>query len=198
MDKQNIKAFFDMLAPEWDNGQIIEETKINHILDSAKVKAGCRVLDIACGTGVLFPFYLQRECAEIVGVDISSAMCELAAAKFADIDKITILNCDAAELPKEQFAEHFDCCMIYNAFPHFTDPQKLISCLTPLLKKNGTITIAHSMGKDRINAHHSGEASSVSRGLDAADKTALLFTDNFAIDYILDEEEIYLISAHKK
>jgi len=197
MDKQKIKSFFDMLAPEWDKGQIIEEEKINHILDIAKVKPGCRVLDIACGTGVLFPFYLQRECAEITGVDISSAMCGIAASKFADSKEICIMNCDAADLPKEQFAQYFDCCIIYNAFPHFPSPQQLIADIAPLLKKGGTLTVAHSMGRDSINAHHSGKAASVSRGLEAAAENAALMKEYFTVYHIEDKAEIYIIAGEK-
>lgn len=49
-----------MSAPgEWDAGMVRSDEKIGRILDNAKVTAGSRVLDIACGTGVLIGDYLR-------------------------------------------------------------------------------------------------------------------------------------------
>ena len=36
MNKKDVIEFFDMLAPSWDDGQIIEPEKINAILDFIK------------------------------------------------------------------------------------------------------------------------------------------------------------------
>ena len=57
MNKQDVIEFFDRLAPGWDAGLIRSDSVIAEILDNAGVKAGVDVLDVACGTGVLFPDY---------------------------------------------------------------------------------------------------------------------------------------------
>lgn len=57
MNKKEIAAFFDRMAPEWDANMIKSDEKINFILDAAGVKENSVVLDVACGTGVMFPYY---------------------------------------------------------------------------------------------------------------------------------------------
>ena len=54
MNKKEIAAFFDRMAPEWDANMIKSDEKINFILDAAGVKENSVVLDVACGTGVMF------------------------------------------------------------------------------------------------------------------------------------------------
>ena len=58
MNIKDIITFFDKHAPSWDSGLKINEKIIDEILRIAQIQSGDSVLDIACGTGVLFPFYL--------------------------------------------------------------------------------------------------------------------------------------------
>lgn len=81
IDKKNVVEFFDALAAGWDQDLVVDEDKINGILDAAGIKSGVRVLDVACGTGVLFPFYARRQVKEVLAVDISPEMVKIAAGK---------------------------------------------------------------------------------------------------------------------
>ena len=78
IDKREVIAFFDRCAPAWDAGMVRHEPVIEAILDNAGVGSGMRVLDVACGTGVLFPDYLARG-ASVTGIDISPEMARIAA-----------------------------------------------------------------------------------------------------------------------
>lgn len=60
IDKADVIEFFDRCAPSWDAELIRSDRKINIILDNAGVGEGSRVLDVACGTGVLIPDYIRR------------------------------------------------------------------------------------------------------------------------------------------
>ena len=82
IEKADIIEFFDRRAPSWDAELIRSDRKISIILDNAGVKQGSRVLDVACGTGVLMPDYLSRG-AEVTGIDISPEMIKLAEQKYA-------------------------------------------------------------------------------------------------------------------
>ena len=81
MSKAAVRDYFDRLAPGWDAQLVADSKKIHAILDAAGVKPGARVLDVACGTGVLFPFYLQRGVAGVLAVDLSPAMAAIARSK---------------------------------------------------------------------------------------------------------------------
>ena len=122
MDKDTLISFFDQAAPEWDDRMVADDRKIEFILDRAGICSEQTVLDVACGTGVLFPYYLRRKVRRITGVDISPEMARIAAAK-ADDPRIEVICGDIETLP---VTEPYDCCVIYNAFPHFPDPARLM------------------------------------------------------------------------
>ena len=54
-------------------------------LDLADIRSGVHVLDVACGTGVLFPYYLSRNVASITGVDLSADMISQARKNFNNL-----------------------------------------------------------------------------------------------------------------
>ena len=67
MNKQDVIEFFDRCAPSWDADMIKSDAVIGKILDNAEVEAGQDILDVACGTGVMFPYYLERGAASVLG-----------------------------------------------------------------------------------------------------------------------------------
>ena len=72
IDKKEVIEFFDKCAPGWDACMIRNDDIIQMILDNAGVKKDSRVLDVACGTGVLIPDYLSRDVSAVTAIDISS------------------------------------------------------------------------------------------------------------------------------
>lgn len=173
MDKQEVKKYFDELAPEWDAQLIRSDEKINLILDNTGLKKGeCEdkvVLDVACGTGVLIPDYKERGIKNITAIDISDEMIKIAKEKFPDVNFI----CDDVE--KVTFDKKFDAIVVYNAFPHFPNGSALIEKLSSLLNEGGMLTIAHGMSKKQIDNHHQGSAKKVSNGLISAKILAKIF-----------------------
>ena len=75
---KNVREFFDARAALWDEKMVINEEVIRIILDKAGVEKGKDILDVACGTGVMIPFYLQRDVSSIDGIDISPEMLKIA------------------------------------------------------------------------------------------------------------------------
>ena len=195
MNKNDVIEFFDRCAAQWDADQIPKDAIINRILDNAGIGKDLDVLDVACGTGVLFPFYLERNVRTVTGIDISHEMAKLAAQKHADIENIRVICGDVEET---RFDKQFDSVMVYNAFPHFPDPERLIATLASLLKAGGRLTIAHSASREQIDNHHSGAASKVSNGLMYADELKMLFEPFFDVDILISNQEMYQVSGIKK
>ena len=194
MNKQDVIAFFDRLAPGWDADMIRSDEIIATILDGAEVKPGCRVLDVACGTGVLFPDYLARNVESVTAVDISPEMVRIAREKFPDAN-ITVLCADVEELDPRQA---FDCILVYNAFPHFPDPEKLIAVLSGFLAPGGTLTVAHGMSRAQIDRRHEGPASKVSIGLMHEDQLAAIMEKHLTVTVKLSNDRMYQVTAVKK
>ena len=194
MDKKAVSAFFDSLADSWDDGMIKIQWKIDKILNVAEVKDGKNVLDVACGTGVLIPNYLERNVKKCVAIDISERMIEIAKRKFDKYNNVDFL-CDDAE--QHQFSEKFDCIVIYNAFPHFADREQLFDNLSKCLKPGGRITIAHGMSREDLIKHHSGSAEKVSTILPEAEELTKIMKTFYKIDTIISTDEIYIVSGKK-
>ena len=190
----DIIDFFNKYAPTWDADMIRNDEKIATILDFAGVVAGTTVLDVACGTGVIIPDYLSRGVTKVIGVDISPAMVELAKAKFND-PRVEFLCADVQELT---FKSVFDCALVYNAFPHFSEPKTLLKCLANFVKIDGRVTVAHGMSRDWINNHHGGSASRVSVGLMSAEELASLFELDFTVDVCISNNDMYVVSGTKR
>lgn len=191
MNIHDVIEYFDRLAPGWDAEMIRSDEKINAILDCGGIHPGVRVLDVACGTGVLFPDYIERGVAGVTGVDISPEMVRIASSKLSD-PRITVLCADVQEL---ELAERFDCVMIYNAFPHFPQPEKLLERLAFCLVPGGRLTVAHGMSRAKIDAHHHGSAKDVSIGLMPETELAALMSRWFTVDAIVSDDEKYIVSG---
>jgi len=195
MNKSDVIAFFDSYASRWDSDQIPKDAIINRILDNAGVKEGQDVLDVACGTGVLFPFYLERKVASVTGIDISHEMAKLAAEKHAAYGNIQVICGDVEET---RFGREFDSVMVYNAFPHFPEPERLIATLASVTKVGGRLTVAHSASREQIDDHHKGAASKISNGLMYAEELKELFDPYFQVDVVISNQEMYQVSGIRR
>ena len=190
MNKQDIIAFFDERAHGWDAETVKDQTIITTILDNAGVEKGSRVLDVACGTGVLFEDYLARG-AKVTAVDISPEMVKIAAKKFPQVN---VLCGDVQEAALDGL---FDCIMIYNAFPHFPEPEKLIETLSKKLRPGGTLTVAHGAARATIDRHHEGCASKVSIGLMHEDDLEKLFSKCLTVTIKISNDHMYQVTGRK-
>lgn len=195
MNKNDVIEFFDRCAPTWDADMIKSDAIIGKILDNAEVEANMDILDVACGTGVMFPYYLDRGAASVTGIDISPEMAKIAAGKYAQDPRVQVVCGDVEEA---EFDKKFDRIVVYNAFPHFPNPQKLIKTLAGLLKDGGRLTIAHGASREAIDNHHSGSASKVSNGLMAADSLMGLFEPYFDVEVMISSSRMYQVSGVKR
>ena len=195
MNKQDVIEFFDRCAPSWDADMIKNDVTIGKILDNAEIEAGQDILDVACGTGIMFPYYLDRGVASVTGIDISPEMAKIAEGKFASEPKVRVVCGDVEEV---KFDRKFDRIVVYNAFPHFPKPKRLIKILAGLLKEGGRLTIAHGMSREAIDGHHKGSASKVSNGLMTADSLKKIFDAHFEVEIVISNSRMYQVSGVKR
>ena len=192
MNKDTIKEFFNGFASTWDNEPIADTHIINTILDNANVCENIDVLDIGCGTGVMFPFYMERNTKSITAVDLSPEMVKIAKSKFPQADVI----CGDAE--NIAFDKQFDVIMIYNAFPHFPKAEKVIENLSKAIKDKGRISIAHGMSKKELDEIHKKSAGKVSNALLECEELSMLLSPCFNVDIMISNDKMYQVSGTKK
>ncbi len=191
MDKKDVIEFFDSMAPHWDDNQIRNEDAIKLILDKGDIAKGKRILDVACGTGVLFPDYISLG-AKVTGIDISQKMVKKTKQKFPGIEVI----CGDAE--SYSFEKQFDAVMIYNAFPHFVNPKALFENLSRHLNNRGRLTVAHGMSEEELRECHSGRAKNISLPLPSKEKLAEMMSEFCDVDVMISDERMYMVSGVKK
>ena len=192
MEKKDIITFFDKCAPWWDADMVRHEDLIAAILDNGGIKEGIHVLDVACGTGVLFPDYLSRNVASVTGIDISPEMAKIAREKFPEVKVI------CGDVETAEFSKKFDAIMVYNAFPHFPDPAHLIKVLAGLVKPGGKLSVAHGMSRAQLTSHHAGRASTVSIDLLHEKELAALMEPYFDVDVIISDDRMYQVAGTRR
>ena len=195
MEKKDVIEFFDRCAPTWDAEMVKSDKIINAILDNAEIGPGMDVLDVACGTGVMFPYYLERGAASVTGVDISPKMAQIAGEKYAGNSAVQVICGDVEEI---SFERKFDAVVVYNAFPHFPEPKRLIKTLASLLKEGGRLTVAHGASRETIDNHHHGSASAVSNGLMTAESLKALFAPWLQVEVVISNDRMYQVSGVKR
>ena len=195
MEKKDVIEFFDRCAPTWDAEMIKSDVKIGKILDNAEVGPDMDILDVACGTGVMFDYYLSRGVASVTGIDISPEMAKIAQSKYENEPKVQVICGDVEEYA---FDRKFDRIVVYNAFPHFPYPKRLIKILASLLKEDGRLTVAHGMSREAIDGHHSGSASKVSNGLMSAESLKRIFDAHIDVEVVVSNRHMYQVSGVKR
>jgi len=192
IDINDVIVFFDNIACKWDDMEIKSDSIINRILDNAEVNEGNSVLDVACGTGIMIPYYLERSALSVDAVDISPNMAEIARGKFADKENVSII---CGDVEKCEFDHKFDNIVIYNAFPHFCNPDNLIKCLSGMLNVGGVLTVAHGMSREKIDAHHRNCAHDVSNGLMPAEELAHIFEKYLDVTCTISDDNMYQVAG---
>ena len=187
---KQVRDYFDERASQWDAVCSHDRHKLAAVVTLARVTPGARVLDIACGTGVLFEELLSREPAYVLGVDLSPNMIAAARQKHRD-PRLQTLAADLFDVDETGF----DTAIIYSAYPHFPDKHRLAQKVRAMLAPGGRFLIAHSESRQTINGRHNGSASPISMPLRPARVEAAAWEPLFQIDMVADTPDLYFISG---
>ena len=149
------RAFFDNLAADWDLQYTAEDLeRLSRLIDKLDVQPGMCVLDLGCGTGILFDM-LRRKVGNkglVTGVDISTAMVERAQRNFP-FDNVTVVDADACCLPFQDST--YDMAVSFAAFPHFHEKRQSLSEVDRVLKQGAKYYIIHlASSKELADWHH--------------------------------------------
>ena len=115
----------------------------DRLIDSGEVDEGNRVLDVACGTGIVARRVAARVGVRgsVVGVDINEEMLAVAKQTAADVHpSIEWRQADATDLPFSE--EVFDVVCCQQAFQFFDDPTAALEEMQRVLAPGGRVALS--------------------------------------------------------
>lgn len=187
---ENVKQFFDEIAINYvhDDTSLIDE-----LLDSMYFSTCKRILDLACGKGIISKKLADRNNGEVIALDLSSEMIRLAKEKVDD-PRVTFINQDYYDFNSEPF----DAIVCFDAFPHFLDVEGFVEKTDKLLKDDGLLVIAHDIGRNKLNTHHKQQAMGISRKLKTPEEEMIPFLKYFKPIELTESENYYKLIMVKK
>jgi demethylmenaquinone methyltransferase/2-methoxy-6-polyprenyl-1,4-benzoquinol methylase len=136
---------FDAIAPTYDllNGVLsfgIDRLWRRRLIRSLGEIRGCRILDVACGSGDLLVAFSSQQVRTMAGADIAVAMLGRAASRMAQSSVPCLLVAGAAEALPFQDAT-FDIATVAFGFRNFEDPAAGLRELYRVLRRGGRLRI---------------------------------------------------------
>ncbi len=141
MSETVVRQQYDQIANFYDKrwNSYIHKT-LSFLKTWADIPPEAAVLDVACGTGEFERLLLcENPTQQIIGVDISEKMLQIAQAKCSDYPNVSFFLASASALP---FAStSFDIVVSANSFHYFENPNFALAEMKRLLKPNGQLVI---------------------------------------------------------
>jgi ubiquinone/menaquinone biosynthesis C-methylase UbiE len=192
------RDFFDAIATEWeeDLGNSPDSDDLPGLARLFPVAEKDVVLDAGCGTGRLLPL-LRRAVGEegaIVEMDLSGEMLKIGKRKRGGW-RAHFVQADVQRIPVARGL--FDAVVCFGLFPHIVDKRAALTEFRRVLKPGRPVVIAHLMGREELNALHSGFSGSVSHDTlpDEGAMRELFRSAGFKDAVIRDEYSLYFARA---
>lgn len=190
----NLKTFFDDLASDWDKKFTPEDfVNIEKIISLSEIKSNDVILDVACGTGVLTPYFIKANIKNITAVDISEKMLKELNKKHPSVTTIH-MDYQKKYFNNEQFSKIF----IFNALPHFDNHKKVFELSYDYLKDDGKLIIAHSIDREKLSKIHSKNQQTKGHELPTDEQLIELYSSGFSDIKLISKDFIFAIGTKKR
>ncbi len=137
-------------------------------LEAMALRAGDRIVDAGCGTGLLIQGMVSivGDSGQIVGIDFSNDMLDIARSRFEAVDNVTLQQGSIADLPLD--SDSFNAASCTQTLLYVDDVEKAVSELYRVLKPGGRIAILETDWRGLIL--HSDDNTLTERIITAWDK----------------------------
>ena len=143
--KQRTILVWNEIAPyyhkRWAKNEIGPFSVTKELVKNAKIKSGQKVLDLACGTGLVTKKILNTvgKNGEVYGIDSSNSALKIAKKWIGNKKNIHLVRGDAETI---QFNTKFDVITCQFALFFFPNEQKVLKNMKRFLRKNGIIALS--------------------------------------------------------
>lgn len=153
-EKRNIMRYYDELAGAYDSLHGDEQDlKIELALRAVRLRDSDLVLDVGCGTGLLFD-HIGDSASQIAGLDLSSGVLKVAAKRSKKLRKgnsVSVIRADADCMPFPK--ETFDKVFAFTLLQNLPDPCITVREMTRVARTNSMIVVTglkKSFSEERI------------------------------------------------
>jgi ubiquinone/menaquinone biosynthesis C-methylase UbiE/broad specificity phosphatase PhoE len=148
---QVLNVYNRVLTADVDLYDQTREQRIRHLLKFASLPKNLRILDVGTGTGRLALLLAEEGASEVVGVDISPAMLEMAeylrlSSASPAANRVSFRLAAAQQMPFR--GESFDAIVCRLVLNHSHKPEQLVQEFVRLLKPGGILILAELLGAD--------------------------------------------------
>ncbi len=203
IDSRGAKAeYFHGLAPGWDEkvgNNDARREKLRRVFDMIDMRKGDRVLDVGCGSGVLFRFIEEKTGpgGAILALDSAAGMIKRAKKLHREFDNIEyrVDFVEDAGLPEEGF----DVVLCYAVLPHLDDLPRSLGVLYRALVGGGLLYVFHPDDTRTLNEFHAGLNAPVKHDTlpEEEELRALLEDAGFKVLRYIDEPGLNFVECRK-
>jgi len=186
-----LNVYNRILSTDTDLEDQTVDQRFLHFLKFAALPSGLRVLDLGTGTGRLALLAAEEGAREVVGVDVSPAMLEIAEyfRLSSPSPKAKQVSFRLASVQRMPFrSESFDAVLCRLVVHHSSKPERILQEILRLLKPGGILVFADLVGPDdpvkraTQNTIESRRNPSHAAALSAEQYRKLLTTSGFTIE----------------
>ncbi len=192
--------YFNNLSKTWDEvvgNDDIRIKKIKNIFEMIDIAPDATVMDVGCGTGVLFPIieeYVIQQ-GTLIAVDTSDKMIEEAKERYKNFHNIqyVVSPIEDLELPLKSI----DVILCFAVFPHIEDKVLALKKCYQLLRDNGSLYIFHLSDTKTLNQFHHNLNAPVNRDYmpHKEEIEGMLTEAGFIMKKYIDQPELNFIHA---
>lgn len=190
------QSHYDQLAAEWDLRFTAEDLEfLTFKVDQFGVEAGMDILDLGCGTGIMFDLLRRRVGDEgtVTGVDFSFQMAKKALRNFP-FENINVVDADVTDLPFR--TDLFDMAVSFSSFSNFADKKKALTEIHRVLKNGSRFYIIHLFSSKEVAERHQRLGGVIKDDeLPSQDEMQKMMAGDFDSIIIDDHPGLYMTSA---
>ncbi len=136
--KLSVMQRYDVTAAMY-NARYAEEQEAKYKAALASVNAAGAVLDVGCGSGLLFS-HVAAQAETVVGVDVSAKLLLQARERAKTCGNVHVVRADADHLPFK--AERFATVFAFTVLQNMPKPAETLRELKRVTKRNDTIVVS--------------------------------------------------------
>lgn len=139
-EKREVMLYYDQTAASYD-AQYAEEQnmKIRAALSNVHLKESSLMLDMGCGTGLLFPYIADRA-KLLVGIDTSAKLLKQAQKRAKQYLNVALIQADADHTPFKN--RTFHNLFVITLLQNIPDPTATLKEIGRITKPEATIILA--------------------------------------------------------